>query len=493
MSNTIQYLPIDHLRPHPLNPRKELGDLTELTESIKANGVYQNLTVVLDDNQLVRSELPYFTIIIGHRRHAAAKEAGLSVLPCVVAEMTEKQQLETMLLENMQRTDLTITEQAQGMQLLIDLGESVDAIAQSTGLSKKTVKNRVRLNQWKMSDVETAFSKGATLEDFANLDKIEDEKEKARVAKLLGTSNFKWELEEALKNQKFAKALPGIIKKLEAAGAEKVKERPEYREYHSRISVTSIPSAKNAVDQNADNRKMVFTINKQWRDVDLYFLYTAEEIAERETEPRNASQKSRELLDKYKEKLIKEIDKYIDAFIADFSDSEYLSVYHGKAKEKDDIIARLLKMIYLADTEIEGVSQPEPLTAMKICGYKRDQIADSLPYGTKDKEGLAYRINDDTFLKNIEQNPIKWLLALLRTCIHVRACAEFYTYSSTCNCVHYTGAKYPRLFIDELKQLGFEEPDEIASVIDGTHPMYTEDGCMKILKKLTSADQGGAQ
>lgn len=90
MSNTIQYLPIDHLRPHPLNPRKELGDLTELTESIKENGVYQNLTVVLDDNQIVGPDLPYFTIIIGHRRHAAAKEAGLSVLPCVVADMTEK-------------------------------------------------------------------------------------------------------------------------------------------------------------------------------------------------------------------------------------------------------------------------------------------------------------------------------------------------------------------------------------------------------------------
>lgn len=493
MNNEIQYLPIDHLRPHPQNPRKELGDLTELTESIKANGVYQNLTVVLDDNQIVGPDLPYYTIIIGHRRHAAAKAAGLSALPCVVAEMTEKQQLETMLLENMQRTDLTITEQAQGMQLLLDLGESVDTIAKSTGLSKKTVKNRVRLNQWKMRDVESAFSKGATLEDFANLDKIEDEKEKARVAKLLGTSNFKWQLEGALKNQKFAKALPGIIKKLEAAGAEKVKERPEYREYHSHISVTSIPSAKNAVDQNADNRKMVFTINKQWRDVDVYFLYTAEEIAERETEPRNASQKSRELLDKYKEKLIKEIDKYIDAFIADFSDSEYLSVYHGKAKEKDDIIARLLRMIYSADTEISGASQPEPLTAMKICGYKRGNIAASLSYGADDNEGLSYRINDDTFLKNIEQNPIKWLLALLRTCIRIRACAEFYTYPSTCNCVHYTGAKYPRLFIDELKRLGFEEPDEMASVIDGTHPMYTEKGCKNILKKLISADQGGTQ
>ena len=481
MNNHITLIGIDLLLPHPQNPRKQLGDLTELAESIRENGVYQNLTVVANGDG-------FYTIIIGHRRHAAAKLAGIDKLPCVIAQMTEKQQLETMLLENMQRSDLTIVEEAQGIQLLIDLGESIDSIAKSTGFSKQTIKNRARLNQWKMSDVESAFSKGVTLEDFAKLDKIEDDKEKARVAKLLGTPNFTWQLEKTLKNQRFNKALPGIVKKLETAGAEKVKEDPEYREYHSRSSVASILGVKSVVDQNEENRKMVFTINKHWREVDVFFLYTAEEIAEHETEPRNASQKSRELLEKYKEKLIKEIDKYIDEFIADFSDSEYLSVHHVKAKEKDDIIARLLKMIYSADTEITGASQPEPLTAMKICGYKRDKIADGLFGNVGEKEGLSYRINDDNFLKNIEQNPIKWLLALLRTCIRVRACTEFYAYSSACKCVKYTGAKYPRLLINELKQLGFEEPDEMVSVIDGTHSMYTEKGCKKILETLISTE-----
>lgn len=481
MNNHITLIGIDLLLPHPQNPRKQLGDLTELAESIRENGVYQNLTVVANGDG-------FYTIIIGHRRHAAAKLAGIDKLPCVIAQMTEKQQLETMLLENMQRSDLTIVEEAQGIQLLIDLGESIDSIAKSTGFSKQTIKNRARLNQWKMSDVESAFSKGVTLEDFAKLDKIEDDKEKARVAKLLGTPNFTWQLEKALKNQRFNKALPGIIKKLETAGAEKVKENPEYREYLSRFSVASIPGVKSVVDQNEENRKMVFTIDKHWHEVDVFFLYTAEEIAEHETEPRNASQKSRELLEKYKEKLIKEIDKYIDEFIADFSDSEYLSVHHVKAKEKDDIIARLLKMIYSADTEITGASQPEPLTAMKICGYKRDKIANVLIGDVGKKEGLSYRINDDTFLKNIEQNPIKWLLALLRTCIRVRACTEFYAYSSAYKCVKYTGAKYPRLLINELKQLGFEEPDEMVSVIDGTHSMYTEKGCKKILKTLISTE-----
>ena len=71
MENKITYISIDKLIPHPQNPRKELGDLTELADSIKANGVYQNLTVVEDGDDT-------YKIIIGHRRHAAAKIAGLT-------------------------------------------------------------------------------------------------------------------------------------------------------------------------------------------------------------------------------------------------------------------------------------------------------------------------------------------------------------------------------------------------------------------------------
>ena len=105
----IVYIPAERLVPHPDNPRKDLGDLTELAASIKENGIFQNLTVVPEFEDR-------FTVIIGHRRLAAAKLAGLTELPCVVVEMTPKEQVQTMLLENMQRSDLTVYEQAQGAQ-----------------------------------------------------------------------------------------------------------------------------------------------------------------------------------------------------------------------------------------------------------------------------------------------------------------------------------------------------------------------------------------
>ena len=95
----LVYLPLDKLHPHPDNPRKEIGDVTELADSIKSKGVMQNLTVVPAKDG--------YTVIIGHRRCAAAKLAGLKEVPCVIVEMSDREQVATMLLENMQRVDLT--------------------------------------------------------------------------------------------------------------------------------------------------------------------------------------------------------------------------------------------------------------------------------------------------------------------------------------------------------------------------------------------------
>lgn len=106
--NGINNISIDKLVHHPNNPREDVGDITELTESIKANGIMQNLTVVPHED--------FYWVVIGNRRLAAAKAAGLKELPCVVSDMDVATQQATMLLENMQRIDLTLYEQAHGFQ-----------------------------------------------------------------------------------------------------------------------------------------------------------------------------------------------------------------------------------------------------------------------------------------------------------------------------------------------------------------------------------------
>lgn len=191
----IKKLLTDSLIPHPQNPRKDLGDLKELADSIKANGVYQNLTVV--DNYDGT-----YTIIIGHRRHAAAKLAGLKELPCAVVELDEKQQLETMLLENMQRSDLTVYEQAQGFQLLIDLGSSVEEVAKETGFSKSTIYKRTKLLELDPEIFRETQARNVTLEDYAKLNKLSKAENKTAALKVIGTNNFNDTLLKLAKQEK---------------------------------------------------------------------------------------------------------------------------------------------------------------------------------------------------------------------------------------------------------------------------------------------------
>ena len=189
------YLPVSELFPHPDNPRKDNGDLTELAESIRANGVLQNLTVVPKEDG-------GYTVIIGHRRLAAAKQAGLEELPCVIMDMTEKEQIQTMLVENMQRSDLTVYEEAQGFQMMLDLGETVETIAEKAGFSQSTVRRRVKLLDLDKDKFKRAESRGATLEDYAALDKLKDSDAKNQVLDSIGTANFPNELKKAVERQK---------------------------------------------------------------------------------------------------------------------------------------------------------------------------------------------------------------------------------------------------------------------------------------------------
>lgn len=207
----IQNISIDKLHPHPDNPRKDLGDLSELVESIKANGVLQNLTVV----ELDKYEPGYYRIVIGHRRYEAAKRAGLTELPCVISTMDYKTQVGTMLLENMQRSDLSIYEQAQGFQMMLNLGDTMNDIAEKTGFSSTTIRRRVKLLELDQDKFKASVERGATLMDFAELEKIEDITLRNKVLESIGTSNFRYELQRAIDKEASEKNMALLLAELE--------------------------------------------------------------------------------------------------------------------------------------------------------------------------------------------------------------------------------------------------------------------------------------
>ncbi|MCD8087115.1 MAG: ParB/RepB/Spo0J family partition protein [Oscillospiraceae bacterium] len=198
----LEYIDVLEIMPHKDNPRKDLGDISELTESIRQNGILQNLTVVKRYGEITGEWNGNYTVIIGHRRLAAARKAGLTEVPCVVAEMTEREQVAAMLSENMQRSDLTVYEQAQGFQMMLDLGATVDQVAEETGFSQTTVRRRVKLLELDREKFKAAESRGATLADYMELDKISDPELKNKVLDTIGTNNFRNALARAIDTEK---------------------------------------------------------------------------------------------------------------------------------------------------------------------------------------------------------------------------------------------------------------------------------------------------
>ena len=125
---------VDKIDPNPEQPRTDVGDLTELTASIAEKGVLEPLLV--KPSRLTGR----WMIIAGERRWRAARQAGLTEVPCVEMEVDEGTVAEIALIENMQRKDLTVWEEADGLLALCErFGYTHEDIARKVGKSRSTV------------------------------------------------------------------------------------------------------------------------------------------------------------------------------------------------------------------------------------------------------------------------------------------------------------------------------------------------------------------
>ena len=113
------WLNLKDLAPHPDNPRRHLGDLTELVRSIRSHGILEPLVVLPADDDGV------YRIVAGHRRHAAGVQAGVTDVPAVVRPMSPSEVIEAMLSENVNRSDLTVSEEVRAIERLMSLDEGM--------------------------------------------------------------------------------------------------------------------------------------------------------------------------------------------------------------------------------------------------------------------------------------------------------------------------------------------------------------------------------
>ncbi|TQM05622.1 chromosome segregation DNA-binding protein [Pseudoxanthomonas sp. 3HH-4] len=137
----LRTLPVQQLQPGKYQPRTAMdpGKLTELAESIKAQGVIQPI--------VVRELSPgKFEIVAGERRWRASQEAGLAEVPVVVRDLDDRTVIAMALIENIQREDLNPLEEAQSLQRLINEFALTHAeAAEAVGRSRAAVSNLLRL------------------------------------------------------------------------------------------------------------------------------------------------------------------------------------------------------------------------------------------------------------------------------------------------------------------------------------------------------------
>ncbi len=131
---------LDELRPNPYQPRKKFDEeaLKELSESIKEYGVFQPI--------IVKKSIKGYYIVAGERRVRASKLAGLKTIPAIPRDFTDDQMMEIGLLENIQRENLNVMEEAEAYKSMLDnLHLTQEELSQKVGKSRSHITNIIGL------------------------------------------------------------------------------------------------------------------------------------------------------------------------------------------------------------------------------------------------------------------------------------------------------------------------------------------------------------
>lgn len=180
-------LPIIQIRPNKSQPRRNFDEdeLLSLAESIKVNGILQPLTV----RKVSQNE---FELIAGERRLRASVLAGFSRVPCIIKRCTDSESAVFALLENLQRADLGMFEEARGIYRLINnCGFTQEQAALQLGKKQSTIANKLRLLKLSNEEQDWIVESGLTERHARALLRIDDvELRKEVMSKIItGTLN----------------------------------------------------------------------------------------------------------------------------------------------------------------------------------------------------------------------------------------------------------------------------------------------------------------
>lgn len=177
----VVLIDIKDLRPNPYQPRQKFDQekLNELSESIKVHGVLEPI--------IVKKSIKGFEIVAGERRTRASELAGIDKIPAIIKELTDEQMMQVALLENIQREDLNVLEEAEAYsKLLTSLNITQEELASKVGKSRSHITNLLGLlrlpDKVKNDVLENSLSLGHAkiLSKLDNIDLIIELAEKVK-------------------------------------------------------------------------------------------------------------------------------------------------------------------------------------------------------------------------------------------------------------------------------------------------------------------------
>ena len=291
----IEDINTELLTHHPDNPRTGYGNLDELTKSIKEKGILQPLTVV-------KNGVKYYNVVAGNRRLEAAKAAGLKSCPCIVTDMNEKEQAAVMLIENMQRRNLTPYEEAKGVQICLDLGISETDLAKKTGFSKETIRHRKKLAELDQEKLKKKCADGQiNMQDLIKIEQVKDPENKNKLLESIGTRDFDYNLERMIERQEALENMTKARLKLD----DFAEEMPaDWRDTNYTTVDWCIKSDDFEIPDDADTRNYCYRLGY---DGATYFMLLGEKVeTEDDDEDQDAGPSEYDLRREASEKLEKE-------------------------------------------------------------------------------------------------------------------------------------------------------------------------------------------
>ena len=179
-NDEIIELNLDEIRPNPYQPRKIFKEdsLKELAESIKINGVFQPI--------IVKKSIKGYDLVAGERRFRASKLAGKQTIPAIIRDFSENQMIEIALLENLQRENLNVIEEALAYKSMIEkLNLTQEELSNKVSKSRSHITNILGLLRLPSEIQKMLINNELTMGHARVLSKLENEEKMLEYAKMI--------------------------------------------------------------------------------------------------------------------------------------------------------------------------------------------------------------------------------------------------------------------------------------------------------------------